>query len=289
MKTDYVLITPVHNEVDVLEAVIESVISQTIPPIKWMIVDDVSTDGTSDIIKKYHANYNFITSIKLQPSKIESYYTHKTEVFLAGYEQIKNLKYSFIGNLDADIILPHDYYEKVLGEFNKNPKLGIASGIYLDKIGKTLQKALIDKSHSPGAIQLFRRDCFEAIGGYIPQKYGGDDTCAEIMVRMNGWQTRSFPEIQAIHLRPMGLRNRNSVLQARFYQGLTEYSIGSHPLFMLCKCLRRAFLEKPYFSGSIARLAGFLYGYSIGEKRSVPAEVTRYIRKEQIRRLFVRT
>jgi glycosyltransferase involved in cell wall biosynthesis len=288
MKTDYVLITPVHNEKGVFETVIESVVSQTILPQKWVIVDDASTDGSDDIIRKYQMRYDFIAVLRLQPSSTNSYYARKTEVFLAGYEKIRGLKCSFIGNLDADIIMPHDYYERIFAEFDENPKLGIASGIYLDKNGEKLQKVLIDKSHSPGALQMFRRECYEAIGGYTPQKYGGDDTCAEIMARMNGWQTRSFAEIQVIHFRPVGTRNKRSVHRARFYQGLTEYGVGSHPLFMVCRCLRRAFLEKPYISGSVARFAGFLYGYLIREKRAVPVEVIRYLRKEQIGRLLGR-
>ncbi|MBN1788210.1 MAG: glycosyltransferase family 2 protein [Sedimentisphaerales bacterium] len=286
MKKDYVLITPVHNEEDILETVIESVVSQTIPPVKWVIVDDASTDRTSDIVKKYCMNYDFITSIRLEPTQIESYYEHKTEVFLAGYAQVKDLQYSFMGNLDADIILPHDYYEKILEEFEKDSKLGIASGIYLDKIDGRLQKVLLDKNHCPGALQMFRRDCYEIIGGYKPQKYGGDDTCAEIMARMYDRHTRSFSEIQAVHLRPAGMGHKSSLFRARFYQGLTEYGIGSHPLFMMCRCLRRALLERPFITGGILRMSGFIYGYLIRVKRKVPVEVIRYVRKEQIRRLL---
>jgi len=286
MKIDYVLVTPVHNEKDVLEKAIESIISQTILPQKWVIVDDVSTDGSDNIIKKYQMRYDFITVLRFQPSSTNSYYSRKTEVFLAGYKKIKGLKWNFIGNLDADITLPPDYYERIFEKFNKNSKLGIASGIYLDKIGEKHQRALIDKNHSPGALQMFRRECYEVIGGYMPQKYGGDDTCAEIMARMNGWETRSFAEIQAIHLRPVGTRNKKTIHRARFFQGLTEYGVGSHPLFMICRCLRRAFLEKPYLSGSIVRLAGFLYGYLIRDKRTIPDEVISYLRKEQIGRLL---
>jgi len=263
---------------------VESVVSQTILPKKWIIVDDSSTDGSIKILKKRH--YDFMTILQIQPSNSRSYYARKTEVFLAGYEKIKGLKYSFIGNLDADITLPHDYYERVLEKFDENPKLGIASGIYLNKVGEKLQKVLFDRSHCPGALQMFRRECYEEIKGYIALKYGGDDTCAEIMTRMNEWQTQSFTEIKAIHYRPVGTRNRKSIHLARFYQGLTEYGIGSHPLFMICRCFRRAFLEKPYITGSIARLIGFIYGYWLKEEREIPPKVISYVRKEQIRRLF---
>lgn len=285
MQTKYVLVTPVHNEEELVGSVIESVISQTILPQKWVIVDDASTDGTEEIIRMYEAQHGFMIYCQLEQPNIESYYSHKTHVFLTGYQEVETLEFDFIGNLDADISLELTYYEHILEAFDKNPRLGIASGIYVDKIGNQLQKVPIDKNHSPGAIQMFRRECYEAIGGYIPHKYGGDDSCAEIMARMNGWQTRSFSQYQAIHHRPVGTSDGRSILQARFRQGLTEYGVATHPLFMLAKSVRRVFLEKPYFTGNLARLAGFLYGYWLREERKIPPEAIRFVRREQIRRL----
>jgi len=285
VKTEYVLITAVHNEKELIESVIKSVVSQTILPKKWVIVDDASTDGTEEIIKRYEAEYDFIVYHRLQRSNIESYYACRTQAFLAGYEESKIFEYDFVGNLDADISLEPIYYERILEEFDKNPRLGIASGVYVDKINNRLQKVPIAMSHSPGAIQMFRRECYKTIGGYIPQKYGGDDACAEIMARMNGWQTRSFSQYEVIHHRPWGTGERMSILQARFRQGLTEYGVATHPLFMVAKSFRRAFLEKPYLIGSLVRLAGFVYGYWLREERKIPPEAIRFVRREQIRRL----
>jgi len=286
MKTQYSVVTPAHNEEEFIEQIIESVIAQTILPKKWIIVDDSSTDRTLEIIKRYAGQYDFITCLGLTREAIESYYSRRTLVFSAGYEKIKNMECDFICSLDADISLGPTYYERILEEFDKNPQLGIASGVYVDKVGGRLQKILIDKIHCPGAIAMFRRECYETIGGYIPQKHGGDDSCAEIMARMNGWETRSFPQHKTIHFRPTGTGDGRSILQARFHQGLTEYGIATHPLFMAAKSLRRAVLEKPYITGSLARLAGFISGYFRSEKRGIPDEVIRYVRKEQIRRLW---
>jgi len=286
MKTKYVLITPVHNEEEFIGVTMKSVIAQTILPQKWLIVDDASTDGTSEIIKRYEAQHDFITCPRLTREDIESYYNRRVRVVLAGIEATKTLKYDFLGVLDADITLEPTYYEGLLREFDRDPKLGIASGIYVDKVGNQLRKVLIDVNHSPGALHMFRRQCYEAIGGYIPLKYGGDDTCAEIMARMNGWETRSFPQYQVIHSRAVGTRDGRSSLRARFCQGLTEYGVATHPLFMLAKSLRRVFLEKPYFTGSLTRLVGFLYGYWLREERKISPEAIRFVRREQIRRLL---
>lgn len=285
MKTEYVLITPAHNEKDLIELVIRSVISQTILPKKWVIVDDASTDETEKIIRKCEARCDFIMYHRLQKLNTESRYARRAQAFLVGYEQIKTLGFNFIGGLDADISLEPTYYECILEEFDKNPQLGIASGVYVDKIGNRLQRVPIDMNHTPGAIQMFRRECYEAIGGYIPQKYGGDDSCAEIIARMNGWQTRSFPQYEVVHHRLVGTADGKSVLRAKFGQGLTEYGVATHPVFMLAKSFRRAFLEKPYFTASLARLAGFVYGYWLREERKIPPEAIRFVRREQIRRL----
>ncbi len=285
MKTDYVLITPVYNEAAFIELVGESVISQTILPKKWVVVDDGSTDGTEKIIRKCELQHDFIMCHRVQRPNTESRYARRAQAFLVGYEQIKTLGFNFIGGLDADISLEPTYYECILEEFDKNPQLGIASGVYVDKIGNRLQRVPIDMNHTPGAIQMFRRECYEAIGGYIPQKYGGDDSCAEIMARMNGWQTRSFPQYEVVHHRPVGTADGKSVLRAKFEQGLTEYGVATHPVFMLAKSFRRAFLEKPYFAASLVRLAGFVYGYWLREERKIPPEAIRFVRREQIRRL----
>lgn len=288
MKTKYVLITPVYNEEDLIEQVIKSVVAQTILPQKWIIVNDGSTDGTVDIIKRHQAEHDFINLLQLKREDIESYYDRRARAVLAGYEKIKNLEFDFLGVLDADITLEPTYYEQILQEFDQNPKLGIAAGIFLYEVNGCLEKPLMDRLCTSGSHQVFRRECYEEIGGYIPLKHGGDDSLIDIMARMHGWNTWSFDEYPVVQHRMVGTGDGRSVLRARFRQGLTEYGIATYPLFMLAKSLRRAFLEKPYLIGSLARMAGFLYGYWLREEREIPPEVIRFVHKEQIRRLFSR-
>jgi len=133
---------------------------------------------------------------------------------------------------------------------------------------------------------VFRRECYEEIGGYKPLRYGGDDSLAEYTARMIGWQTRSFPAYQAIHRRPVGTRGGTSIIKARFYQGRIDYYIGTHVVFMLAKSLRRSLLERPFILGGLARMCGFLCSFFDGSKREVPDDVVSYVRKEQMRRLF---
>lgn len=288
MKTKYLLITTAYNEEKFIEETIISVIKQTIIPQKWLIIDDGSTDRTYEIIKKYEAKYNFIKSLKLKRDDINTYYEHRTLVILNGYKQIENLQHDFLGILDADIGLEPTYFESILDEFEQNPKLGVASGIYIEKIKGQFQSAVRDPDeiNTSGGLQVFRRQCYEDIGGYQALEYGGDDTLANIVARMNGWQTKHFPRYQAIHYRPLGTGDGTKLLVAKYRSGLADYSLGTHPLFILAKSFRRVFLEKPIVLASIARLTGFLSGFFIVKKREIPDKVVKFVRKEQIRRLW---
>ena len=286
VKREYVLITPVYNEEELVGRVIESVIAQTITPKKWLIVDDDSTDRTGDIIKKYEREYDFIEYYPVQRTGIQNYYSRRTEVFLMGFEKLKQMEFDFLAALDADLSMEPTYYESILREFDQNPKLGIASGVYINYVNGHLQKIVRDHISTPGGLQMFNRTCYESIGGYKPLKYGGDDSLMDIRARMKGWQTRSFPQYTAIHWRPIGSRLVNNVLMAKFKQGFAEYCLGTHPIFMLAKSLRRIFIERPYFFGSIARLSGYFYSCLKRGEREIPDAVLNFVRKEQMRRLF---
>lgn len=286
MKTKYVLITPVHNEEDFMKDVIESVISQSILPVRWLIVDDASEDRTPQIVAEYQGRYDFIECYKLERGDVKNYYSRRTYVFLFGYEKVKDLEYDYIAALDADLLLPQTYYEGILTEFNSNPKLGIASGVYLDLIDDCPRKVIRADISTSGGLQVFRRECYNQIGGYVSLRHGGDDSLAEYTARMKGWQTRSFPTYQAIHRRPVGTSEGASIVKARYRQGITDYYLGTHILFMLAKSLRRALLEKPYIVGATARMLGFIAGYFSGEKKQIPDKIIEYIRKEQMDRLF---
>jgi biofilm PGA synthesis N-glycosyltransferase PgaC len=205
---------------------------------------------------------------------------------LQGYERLKDLDFDYLAILDADIVLCPDYYEQIIKRFDTNRDLGIAAGTYLEEIDGRMVEAMIDRRSTPKALQVFRRACYEQIGGYIPCQNGGEDTCTEIMARMNGWQTWSFPEIRVIHRRPVGTGDGGRVLRARFRQGLTDYCVATHPLFMLAKSLRRCVKEKPYLLAGLARLCGFVYGYLKREPRHIPRDAGRYVRKEQMKRLL---
>lgn len=117
-------------------------------------------------------------------------------------------------------------------------------------------------------------------------KYGGEDTVACFMARMKGWRTWSFPDLVAIHNKPVGSGHASNRIRIRFRHGVGDYYMATHPLFELVKTIRRCIREKPYLVGGIARLIGFCYASIFHEPRQLSPEVIRFIRAEQYHRVF---
>lgn len=220
----YVLITPAHNEESLIENTIRSVIAQTVRPTMWVVVNDDSVDDTGKIAERYASDYGFMRLINLRRSG-DRHFGHKVSAFNRGLSEIQGLNYQFIGNLDADISLEKDYFERVLHEFACDSQLGIAGGMVSSRIGDEFVSQEVALDSVAGAVQLFRRDCFEQIGGYLALPLGGIDAAAEITARMRGWKVRTFPEIGVREHRRTGSW-KSGPLGARAREGRRLYSLG---------------------------------------------------------------
>jgi glycosyltransferase involved in cell wall biosynthesis len=277
----YVLITPSRNEEKYIKTTIEAVINQTILPVAWIIVNDGSTDQTEKIARKYENEFNFIKVISLD-NKRQRNFVSKVEAFNAGYAELSDKVFNFIGNLDADISFSESYFENILTKFNENPHLGLAGGIIVESIGRNFIKQNISLNSVAGAVQLFRKECFEEIGGYIPLQYGGIDAAAEIMARMKDWRVCTFLDFVVYHHRRVS-KGQRSIIRARFRQGIMFNLLGYHPIFYLFSSLRRIF-DKPVLIGSVVKIIGFLWSFLLKTKRPVTNEFISYLRTEQMRR-----
>ena len=281
----YVVVTPAFNEEDYINYPISSMLRQTVKPLKWIIVDDGSNDSTPQIIKTLAKQHKWIEYHHNKKLPNETYYSSNVYAILAGIELVEDIPYSYLAILDADIELCDDYYERIFKKFLKHKDLGIATGTYMEKEGNCWVEKRTDPRHTPKAIQVFRRDCYESCNGYIPFKYGGEDTGIEVMARMNDWKTWSFNHIIVKHFRTVGTGDGRSLLQARFRLGMTDYCIGTHPLFMFFKSIKRMIQEKPYFMSGLSRLFGYFNGHFKGLDRQLPDQAIHFLRKEQIQRL----
>jgi glycosyltransferase involved in cell wall biosynthesis len=283
---NYVIITPAYNEGQYIGRTIDSVLAQTLKPLIWIIVDDGSTDSTGDIIKNYELKHSWIRYVHRTKKTGQSYYASNVYAIEEGLKHLEGLEYDFIAILDADISLPENYYQNINDAFSSDPVLGVASGNTIDSVDEIPNKYLYDRRSCAKAIMVFRRECFKQIGGFIPLQYGGEDTCACFMARKQGWKTWAFHELMVLHNKPLGTGPSKNILKIRFRQGIAEYFMGSWPLFVLIKSLRRCIKEPPYLVGGLMRFIGFLYAHFMGQNRQIPDDLVKYIRKEQFSRVF---
>jgi poly-beta-1,6-N-acetyl-D-glucosamine synthase len=277
----YVLITPARNEKENIPRLIGSMISQTLLPLKWVIVSDGSTDGTDEIVKKYLPDYPWIELLRMQERK-ERHFAGKVMAFNAGYEKVKHLPYDIIGNLDADISFSPDYFEFLIAKFHDDPMLGCAGTPFVEG-GKHYDYRYTNIEHVSGACQLFRKKCFEDIGGYIPIKGGGIDWTAVTMARMKGWKTRTFTEKTCLHHRKMGTGNTTPIM-AWFRHGKKDYFLGNHPLWEVFRTLYQM-TKQPYILGGILLFTGYIMGFLSRMERPISKDLLKFVRNEQMDRL----
>lgn len=285
--TPFVIVTPAYNEAAYIGKTIDSVLVQSIKPLLWVIVDDGSTDQTAEIIQNYADRHPWIKYVHRAKDPNQSYYCSNVYAIFEGLKQLHNVEYDFLAILDADISLPPDYYQQILTRMQSDEKLGIASGVYIDRIGENkFRKVLNDRRSTPKALMVFKKQCYKDIGGFIPMKYGGEDTVACFSARMTGWKVWSFPDVIAIHNKPVGTGHSKGLLKIRFRQGRGEYFLGTHPLFFLLKSFRRCIKESPFLIGGLVRISGFIYAYFMDEKRQISQDVVSFVRKEQLERII---
>lgn len=280
--TTYVLITPARNEEAYIEKTVQSVISQTIVPKKWVIVSDGSTDRTDEIIQKYVNEYSWMELIRM-PERRERHFAAKVYAFNAGYEQLKNTKYDIIGNLDADLSFEKDYFEFLLNKFYQHPELGVAGTPFIEEEAEQYDYRFTNIEHVSGACQLFRRECYESIGGYTPIEGGGIDWVAVTSARMKGWKTRTFKEKTIFHHRKMGT-GKGSVLEARFRLGKEDYYEGSHPLWEFSRAIYQMRFN-PFILGGLFILLGYISAFLQRMERPISPELIKFYRNEQMQRL----
>jgi glycosyltransferase involved in cell wall biosynthesis len=278
----YVLITPARNEEAFLERTIHSVVGQTILPTRWVIVNDGSTDGTPGIARTHAARHDWIDVVDM-PVRRDRSFAAKARCFNTGYERIRHLDFEVVGNLDADISFERDHLEFLLRRFAEDPRLGVAGTIFKEDGYSSDVDSFEGENHVAGQCQLFRRRCWEEIGGYVPHRAGGIDWIAVTTARMRGWRTRSFREKWFFHHRSLGTAER-SMLASAFSYGEKDYYLGGHPLWQLCRVAYRM-RKRPYVLGGVAVGLGYASAALRRIDRPVSAELMRFHRQEQMRKL----
>ncbi|MGB6545221.1 MAG: glycosyltransferase family 2 protein [Candidatus Acidiferrales bacterium] len=278
----YVLVTPARNEAAFIEKTLESVTHQTYPPMKWVIVNDGSTDSTAEIIGRYLPQHPWIELVQMPPRRDRSF-AAKVHSFNAGYERVKTLDYEVIGNMDADISFDQDFLEFLVGRFAVDPTLGVAGTVFREEGYNSETDSFEGQKHVSGQCQLFRKKCFVEIGGYIPHRAGGIDWMAVTTARMMGWTTKSFREKSFFHHRHMGTAER-SPLASQFSYGEKDYYLGGSPIWQLFRVTYRL-VKRPYISAGLALGLGYCWAFLRRTPRPVSRELMAFHRKEQMLKL----
>lgn len=276
----YVLVTPARNERKYISGTIESVASQTILPLEWIIVDDGSTDGTYDVLEHYAKRYPWIRpKIRVDrgyrlagPGVVDAFYD--------GFRQIDS-DWQYLVKLDGDVSFEPDYFAQLFERFEHEERLGIAGGALYHNLNNRLQLDKCPAFHVRGATKVYRRQCWEAIGGLC--RAPGWDTMDEVKANMLGWVTRSFPDLPVVHHRFTG--TAENLWKNLIKDGRGDYFSGYHPLYVVSKCTYRLF-TKPYLMGGVGMALGFFGEYVKRSPRVDDHDLISFVQRQQLRKLF---
>lgn len=283
MKAAYVLVSPCKDEGKYIEKTLISVKNQSIPPVQWIIVDDGSSDDSMEIVERYRAAMPYIKVVRRETAERQV----GAGVILAFNEGLRHVDvaHDFICKFDVDLDLPPKYFEILMQKMDQDPLLGTCSGkaYYINAKGER-QSELCGDEASVGMTKFYRRECFEQIGGFVAQVGWDGYDCHR--ARWFGWRALSWdePELQFIHLRPMGSSQKN-INKGRIRHGKGQYHIGTHPLFFLASSAFRSFKQKPYVTGTLYSIYGYVKAAFDKEQRFGDKDLTGFIQQYQMRAL----
>ncbi len=281
-RLKYVLITPARDEARLIESTIRAVTAQTVLPLRWAIVSDGSTDGTDEIVAGYAAAHPWIELLRM-PERKERHFAGKALAINAGLARLEGVPYEVLACLDADITFESDYFAYLLDKLALDPQLGIVGTPYKETTSEMYDYRLVSTDHVSGACQVFRRACFEEIGGYVTARGGAIDSIASLTARMKGWKTRTFTDKICLHHRVIGSA-QSGPITARFNLGKRDYAIGNHPFWQMLRGFYQM-AKKPFVVRGLAVIAGYLWAACMRAERPVSAELRAFRRREQMEHL----
>ncbi|MBU2958936.1 glycosyltransferase family A protein [Paracoccus sp. 1_MG-2023] len=283
---DYLLISPCRNEADYMRRTLDSVLGQSVPPARWVIVDDGSTDETPQILAEYAASHPCIQVVTKPDRGHRAVGPGVIEAFYYGLDQVRMEDYPYICKLDLDLDLPERYFETLMARMEENPRIGSCSGKpwFRSASGAWISEKCGDEM-SVGMTKFYRRSCFEQIGGFVREVMWDAIDCHK--ARQMGWIVASWNDdaLRFEHLRPMG-SSQKSVFTGRRRHGFGQYYMGSDPFYFMATGLYRM-AHPPYVLGGLATIQGYLGAWLRGADRHEDDELRRFIRDYQRRALRV--
>lgn len=261
---DYYIIIPAYNEEKNIGLTLDSILKQTLLPQKVVVVNDNSIDQTAEIVQQFIRNHNFISIINIESEQIHLPGSKIIRAFNRGLAVLDE-NYDFIVKLDADLILPENYFERIAQIFSENPKVGMAGGrAFIKKDGKWVLENLTDDDHIRGAFKAYRKECFLQIGKLKSEM--GWDTVDELLARYFGWEILVDKSLKVKHIKQTGsVYNKKSI----YKQGEAFYRLGYGFCITLLASLKLAFKKKKPLL-----LIDYLYGFFKAKRNNTELLVT---------------
>jgi glycosyltransferase involved in cell wall biosynthesis len=279
----YVVITSARDEAENIGRTIDAMRRQTRAPELWVVVDDGSSDRTGAILADHLDDLPWLRVIVPAEVRPRSY-ASKAAALADAYRLAATVDHGVVAQLDADIELPPDYYERCLARLAADPRLGITGGVVVECVDERRRRQRSSAVSVAGAVQVFRRSCWQAVGcGYLPLEGGGEDAAAEVLARAHGFDVAAITDLPVLHHGRI-LGGARSDLEARVRRGRLHWQLGYRPAFQLASAAWRLG-EPPFVLGSLATLGGYAAAAVRGLPRTPPPSVVAALRDEQRQRL----
>ncbi len=278
-ESKHVVVTPSRNESAFLPELAESMVKQSIVPSKWIVVLHNSEDESRRIMDGYCERFDWISVISVNDNSKRKRGGQIAGLVNKGLE-LCGKDWDFFSKIDADMVLPNDYFEQIFIEFKSSPKLGITSGSCYTMIRGRKRLEKVSPDHTRGGLKTYKRQCFDEIGGIM--ELDGWDGIDNIMAQMADWQTKPLNDLEVLHQRTTG--SYSGVVSGCFESGRFAHSMGYYPLFMFARSMHRM-IGRPFFIGGISMFMGYSYSIITRQKRRTEPTVVEYLRKKQKNRL----
>lgn len=275
----HVAIIPAHNEAAFIEKTLDTLLAQTQRPDKIIVVDDGSTDATPDIVRRVAEKHDCVQLVQGPKQNVRRY--RVVEVFNRGYDLVRAESFTYVSKIDADLIFPKDYFERLFAVMDADPRIGAGSGI-LDEatLGGGQMRLRMPEGHVPGPIKTIRKTVFDEMGGFLPML--GWDIVDLVKIRSLGYRTMNIPDLVVFHARRTGAAT--GIVKGNIRMGHGAYVIGTHPLFALARAIYRMF-EPPYVVAGVALGYGYFRSWLSGAEQIPDKDLIRALRAEQLYRL----
>ncbi len=275
----HVVVTPSRNESDFLPALVDSMVKQSMPPSEWIIVSHNSGETAKDFLAEISKKHNWISIVYIDDDSKRKRGSQIAKLINLGLSET-SLNWNFFSKIDADMILPEDYFEELFSNFMSSEKLGIASGTCFILSNGSKKTEKVSSDHTRGGLKTYRRACFEKIRGI--REIDGWDGIDNVTAQMNGWETQSFQKLEVQHQRRTGAHS--GFISSCFESGRFAHTMGYFPPFMVARSLHRM-SSKPIIIGGVSMFMGYLYSILTRQERVTEPEVVAFLRKKQKKRL----